>query len=293
MSSSLRAVSVVVCTRNRPTELDRCLASLRGMQTSADEIVVVNSAGNHSAREIAAAHGAKYIATQTPGLSYARNLGAASSSSELIAFIDDDATAAPDWIAKLSVAFSDPKVMVATGSIETESDEPSPYVIPLGEAKQQAVDRDTPGWFWLAASGHLGLGGNMMFRQEAFERWPGFDTRLGRGATIPGAEEHFAFFQLIEMGFRVVHVPGAVVHHPRAASDSRFKLQMIEIATAYMALLFAEHPRHRMELLGALARRLGRGKSRRGAAAGMTGRVSRLDKLRAGVRGIGLYLGSR
>jgi O-antigen biosynthesis protein len=289
MRNQTRAATVVVCTRNRRTELEKCLASLRKMEPAASEIVVVNSAGDDSAREVAATYGVKYVATETPGLSYARNLGAASSSTELIAFIDDDATAKSDWIGQLSAAFDDPKVMVATGTVATPGDKASAYAIPIGEAQQQSVDRETPGWFWLAASGHIGLGGNMMFRHHAFERWPGFDTRLGRGAAIPGSEEHFAVFQLIEMGFRVVHVPGAVVQHPKVESGSRFKVQMIEIAAAYLTLLFAEHPRYRMELLRAVIRRVWRGKSERTAATAVDARVSVFERVRAVVRGIARY----
>ena len=47
----------------------------------------------------------------------------------------------------------------------------------------------------------------MKFRREAFQHWPGFNMRPGRGAPIEGAEEHFAFFQLLALGYRCAHVP--------------------------------------------------------------------------------------
>jgi cellulose synthase/poly-beta-1,6-N-acetylglucosamine synthase-like glycosyltransferase len=262
MTSEPRTVAVVVCTRNRLAELERCLSSLDSLDPAPDEVIVVNSAGDETARKIAAQHAAKYVYAPVPGLSHARNVGAASARSDLIAYLDDDAVADQRWIARLVAPFYDDRAMVVTGRID-------PLDLPnaIGDryleiAFQRAfvgcVDRETLGWFWLANTGHIGVGGNMMLRREAFQHWPGFDTRLGRGALIAGSEEHCAFFQLIDRGYRCIHVPEAVVSHPGVRSAEQlqnFEIQMIENAIAYFTLLFAEYPAHRRELLRGIMRR--------------------------------------
>ena len=289
-------MTIVVCTRNRPVELERCLASLAQLEPQVQEIIVVNSAGDDSAVEIARRHSANYLYCTTAGLSRARNAGAAAARSDLVGFLDDDSIADPAWTVSLAAAFADPKVMVATGTIELFGGVIADYHFAILPVELQ-VDRHTPGWFWLANTGGIGLGGNMMFRREAFQQWTGFDVRLGRGAPIAGAEEHLAFFQLIESGYRCVHVPGAVVRHPGFTSEEHlasFELEMIETAAAYMTLLFVEYPAHRMELLRKFLRRLFRGKNKQvHPASSFSRKLSLWVRLRAALRGVRLYWKTR
>ena len=46
-----------------------------------------------------------------------------------------------------------------------------------------------------------------------------FDERIGRGRLIDGGDEHVAFMSLISDGYRVAHVPEAVVRHPAPATE--------------------------------------------------------------------------
>ena len=291
MNREQQDATVVVCTRNRPTELERCLSSLDALVPAPREVIVVNSAGDASTEAIALRHAARYIDSREPGLSHARNLGAATATSTLVAYLDDDAIADPGWISALAAPFTDPKVMVATGlinALEDSGEVGAAYrKVAFGEARAQTVDRNTARWFWLTATGHVGTGGNMMFRRQAFQLWRGFDPRLGRGAPIAGSEEHFAFLQLIELGYRCVHVPEAVVRHPAPQGIEQlhqFEIQMIENTTAFMTLLFMQCPAHRKEMLRELRRRP--------QASGQRGGfpdVSRSERLRAMFRGIRTY----
>lgn len=295
MSHQPADVAVVICTRNRPAELERCLASVAALQPPAREIIVVNSAGA-SARDIASRYGARYLEESLPGVSRARNAGAAAATAELIAFLDDDSVATSNWLAMLGPPFADPKVMVSVGNVAPlVENSGGHHPFPL-RPDPLVVDRATPGWFWLANSGRIGLGGNMMLRRSAFAKWPGFDLRLGRGAAIPGAEEHFAFFQLIELGFRCVFVPGALVRHPGLPSDEvrqHFEEQMVEIAAGYLTLLFMEHPPYRGELLRRVWRRALAGSSA-GTASGVAHeRPSFWKRLRAAATGFWRYWRTR
>ena len=92
----------------------------------------------------------------------------------------------------------------------------------------------------------------MAFRREAFTVWDGFDQRLGRGAPIYGSEEHYAFFALIDHGYRVVYTPRAIVHHPctRDVHEMRARhLKDLAAATAYFTFLLFEQPRYRRTVL--------------------------------------------
>ncbi len=248
---------MVVCTRNRPAQLDQCLSSLAALDYPEYDVVVVDNApSDQRSREVALRWGVRYFTEPVRGLSRARNCGARASSSEIVAFIDDDALAEPDWLSVLVRDFEDPQTMVVTGAIR-------PTRISNSEAQQtetstatershrRVVDRETPGWFELANFGGVGDGSNMAFRRCLFDVWPGFEPNLGRGTPLNGGEEHYAFFTLIERGYRIVYNPAAIIRHPdpRTAQEVRERhLHLLAIVTAYITRLAVEHPSSRRPL---------------------------------------------
>jgi O-antigen biosynthesis protein len=210
--------SVVVCTRNRPDALNRCLRALEQLAYPSFGVMVVDNApSDDRAFEISRRAGVRYLVEPIPGLSRARNTGARACSSEVVAFTDDDAVPEAAWLAHLAAPFHDPNVAVATGrtlplldptadASEFDTSDLGPSVIRL--------DRRHPLWFEMACFGGIGNGNNMAFRRRIFDEWRGFDERLGRGALLSSSEEHRAFAQLIERGYAVVYTPEAMVRHP-------------------------------------------------------------------------------
>src|SRR5690348_12347934 len=95
MTSALAAMpscSVVICTRDRPRYLERCLNALGALDYPCFEIVVVDNAPSDGrTRDLAQRRQARYVVEPTPGLSRARNRGALESTGEIVAYLDDDA----------------------------------------------------------------------------------------------------------------------------------------------------------------------------------------------------------
>ena len=121
---------------------------------------------------------------------------------------------------------------------------------------QRVVDLSDPYWFEIANFGGIGIGANMAFRRSAFAVWPGFDVRLGRGAAIDGGEENYAFFLLVQLGFRILYIPDAVVRHSVSGTSAEITSQHLHsLATisAYILFLLVEHPRYRARLLRYIA----------------------------------------
>jgi GT2 family glycosyltransferase len=255
--------SVVVCTRDRPAQLDQCLEAIAQLDYPRFDVLVVDNAPqNGGVRDIAARRGARYLVEPRPGENAARNCGARACQAEIVAYLDDDALCEPRWLSQLVAEFRDPRVMAVTGRIlplrvETEAEKLFLQAGGFDPGQgRRVVDRERPFWFELANFGGIGNEAGMAFRRQAFDVWPGFDERLGYGAAIPGATGHYAFFGLIERGYRVVYTPQAVVYHPypRTLEELRARhLRTLVASAGYLTLLFFEHRRYRGAVMRFLA----------------------------------------
>jgi len=105
-------VTIVVPVRDRPDELDHCLAALR-RHTDEAGIIVVDDASHDAGRTalISARHGARVIRLDVNrGPAGARNAGLRAATTPLVAFVDSDCTVGAGWLAALLPHFDDPQV---------------------------------------------------------------------------------------------------------------------------------------------------------------------------------------
>lgn len=192
MRQAAPAVSVIICayTEERWDALAAAVASARAQTAPPLELIVV---ADHNAalldRARAAFAGATVIANAGPrGLSGARNSGVAVARGAVVAFLDDDAVAEPDWLARLGDGYADPRVLGVGGTIAPRW---------AGAA---------PAWFpaefgWVVGCSYRGqptadapvrnlIGANMSVRRAVFAAVGDFSTALGRVGTLPvGCEE--------------------------------------------------------------------------------------------------------
>lgn len=110
MPEHLPLISVCVCTWHRRQQLHDLLLSI-GRQRHSDftfEVIVVDNDHSGSARSTVSSHieanldiKVAYVVEPRQGISFARNRAVALAKGSLLAFIDDDETAAPDWLEEL------------------------------------------------------------------------------------------------------------------------------------------------------------------------------------------------
>jgi len=243
--------AVVICTRNRPGPLRKCLEAVSRLERRPDEIVVVdNSPGDKATEAVAVEFSARYTLEPAEGLSRARNRALTEGSSEIVAYLDDDAVPDEGWLESILEPFADPSVAAVTG----ETLLPGSRQIGCSPRSSWRLSNKDPQWFEIAAFGGLGIGTNMAMRRAACAGWKVFDERLGRGALFEGMEEHHAFVRLLSLGHTAAHVPAAIVFH---RSQMRGDIQQeARNQIGYSMLLFSEYPSHRMDLLRFLFRRV-------------------------------------
>lgn len=149
-----------------------------------------------------------------PGLSGARNTGVGLANSDIVAFLDDDAEAAPDWLERLLALYDDPDVLAVGGRVEPvwETGRPGYF----GEELDWIVGCSYRGMPKVASQVRNVIGANMSFRLEVLRQVGGFNLSLGRQGTSPlGCEETEMCIRstMGSPGSRIVYEPAALVHH--------------------------------------------------------------------------------
>jgi len=148
-------ISVIIPTRNRPQRLSRCLDSLLKQDFGeAYEIIIVDDGSQDSCvreyREIIAHAGCKnirYLITPASGPGAARIFGGMRAESDILAFIDDDCMALPDWLSNISQAFrGDDDLSMMGGPLILQFSENSFWKI-LNEYFNSAANREKSHYF--------------------------------------------------------------------------------------------------------------------------------------------------
>ena len=213
----MTTISVCIPTV-RPTTLGVAIASVRA-QTLADwELVVVGQGGEGALRAatLAAAGGdsrVRYLHVDHHGLSAARNAGIAASSTGVVAMLDDDCQAHPDWLAVLAGYFAaEPDLGLVGGSLLA----PPPArrgpstclgVLP-GEIRYDPVAAPPP-----APPRFDYFGANFALRRTTAACVGPFDELLGAGAPFPAAEDLDYTLRLEDAGVVMRSTPRAAVTH--------------------------------------------------------------------------------
>jgi glycosyltransferase involved in cell wall biosynthesis len=218
-------VSAVVCTYDRPELLRRALASLLTQTLAPErfEIVVVDNGPDAAVASVVERLGRDVgsppvvvVRESSVGSGHARNAGVAASQGRYVAFIDDDATAAPDWLQQALEDF--------------ESIEPTPVAV--GGPVETIFDVPPPSWFreeWERRShgteprflrrGEVFSGSNMIVARRTVIECGGFDVSVGmRGLTIGTAEETELFHAIwrADPDAHLYYDPALRVAHPVA-----------------------------------------------------------------------------
>jgi GT2 family glycosyltransferase len=216
-------VSVVVATRNRPDDLETCLAALGETNPPPGEIMVADSASARPEEiaRIVVDFGARLVRLGEAGLSLARNAAAREASGSVLAFLDDDCRVDPGWLTALCSGFSDPAVGVVAGQLlpRTLRTEAQRLFLHYSHMDRRGFvphrfHRDVPeSPHWPLDVWRVGSGGNLAARAATFERVGGFRHSLGLGTAARGGEDLFFLWSALNAGETLVYRPDALAWH--------------------------------------------------------------------------------
>jgi GT2 family glycosyltransferase len=226
---TVASVGVAVCAYSlaRWDRLVECLEAITPQLGDGDEcVLVIDHNEELYARAVAAWPGVRVLRNEeSPGVSGARNSAIAGSRRDVVAFLDDDAVAGPDWLERVRTAFAEPDVMVVGTAAAP--------MWPTGAR---------PGWLppefdWVVGCTYRGLptvradvrnviGVAMAFRRQVFDRVGGFSPAVGRVGTRPtGCDETELCIRLrqADPAARVVFLPDVAVAHHVTVDRTRWR----------------------------------------------------------------------
>lgn len=217
-------VSVIVITRDRPACIRPCLEHIRDQDyPDPFEVIVVDSSTDDQTQAILDDFPQVVRLRVHPprgktNRPEAKNIAIQKARGDILAFLDDDSYAHPDWLAQLMKHYQDPTVGGVGGRLIDPSRPPigervgyltvSPriditanFVIDTG----QPIEVD-----------HL-CGGTMSFRKALLTELGGFDPHYTGGNQL---EETDVCVRVKALGYRLVYEPAAVVDHLSVRSQA-------------------------------------------------------------------------
>jgi glycosyltransferase involved in cell wall biosynthesis len=210
-------ISIIVCTRNRADSLRLTLESIGRANVPSGpsaELLVVDNGSTDTTKVLVQSRSyprlpVRYVSEPSVGKSFAYNTGMAAARGQIFLFTDDDVRVPADWIQGMSRPILNGRADAVAGGVSF-----SPVIAavlarpPFSSrrswfASTEELDRDEPGRM---------VGANMAFRRGVLDHVPGFDPKLGPGASGFHDETLFSW-QMLAAGLRLVGALDIVVEH--------------------------------------------------------------------------------
>jgi glycosyltransferase involved in cell wall biosynthesis len=214
-------IAAIICTHNRDKYLGAAIDSLLIQDCEDFEILVVDNGCTDRTKEVVESRLSnprlKYIYEPVLGLSVARNTGARETTSPILAYLDDDAEASPQWLRVLIEAYhNNEKLAIAGGKVT--------LIWPDGITPPKWISSDMA-----AGLGAYDLGDSIVYidnpnltprglnysmRRTFLEQIGGFDANLGRvGKKLLSNEELYMTELALKNGWQVAYLPDALAAH--------------------------------------------------------------------------------
>jgi len=213
-------VSVVVCTYSmeRYEAFSECVESVLAQEYDPLEVVLVVDGNPHVLERVSEDFGDEpnvvvHKNDENRGISYSRTKGGELASGEIVAFIDDDATAEPNWVSKLVEVYEETDAIAVGGDVKPDWQTEKPDFFP--DEFYWLVGVVEPGFAEDGEEVRNTYGSNISYRREAFLDVGGYDPNTGRKGDkhLQAHEAPVGIRLLREYGKGMVFTGDAVVHH--------------------------------------------------------------------------------
>lgn len=171
-------VSVVIPAHNEEAVIEGAVQAAKRQDFYSDfEILVIDNASTDNTAAVARQCGAEVILEEKKGVQFARERGRMEAKGEILAYLDADCIAPPDWLRKALPYFADPRVVGLSGPYDYF--DAGPFFRSLSYGFQLVCFRMIHLLIHdLLHAGAVMIGGNAIMRADAMETIGGFDTAI-------------------------------------------------------------------------------------------------------------------
>lgn len=204
-------VSIIIPTWRHNKVLKQCVDSLLNLDYPADSVEIILLSKERlqliphaRVQQIRVGQGVNYV--------HARNIGVTRSRGELIAFLDDDVIAPPDWLKKAVSYFSTSNIALLGGPAVPFREEPfcyrvggylfsSPFAVGAVSLRYKAYNKS-----FETKGEHLIMANNFVTKHA-------FNAVRGLYVDQAPCEDGYFYFRLREKGYRLMYAPDIFVWH--------------------------------------------------------------------------------
>ncbi len=207
--SNLPLVSIIIVNFNGKTHLEKCLNSLKKVNYSNFETILVDNNSTDGSVEFVTKNYSDVIIiklNQNKGYAEPNNIGARLAKGDYLLFLNNDTVVTPNFLSALvHVAINDPKIAICQSLLlrpNGEVDSSGDFIDKLGVAYNSITHPNSPREISSAR------GASMLIKRDFFNILGGFD------------DVFFASFEDVDLGWRswiagykVILVPSSIVYH--------------------------------------------------------------------------------
>jgi GT2 family glycosyltransferase len=210
-------VSVVICTRDRGSEIVGTIESVIANNFADFELIIIDQSTSDATKAAVepflSDRRIRYMRTHETGVSRSRNRSLSEARCEFVLNTDDDCIVASDWIAEnIRALTAEPNAAIVFGDVVAPDAQASNFYTPESRATSDFVVRSI--WSWKSTDGaNVGIGASMAMRKSMLTAVGGFDTCLGPGSQLKNAEDTDISLRAVLAGYELVRTRAVQVTH--------------------------------------------------------------------------------
>jgi succinoglycan biosynthesis protein ExoM len=211
-------ISVCIATHRRPSQLEQLLTSLVEQEEAPPfEVIIVENDCECSAKPVVDKFRGRlsltYLVEPVRGLARVRNRAVAASNLKYLAFIDDDHSASPRWLAshyRIAIK-TNASAVIGKRTVVFDQEVPD-FIRACGHFDERPYsDGEIVPWYHAST-------GNCMIRRDAL---PHLSAPFSTSFNLTGGEDVDLFYRMVDNGARIVAAAQArtVTQHPASRAN--------------------------------------------------------------------------